>query len=194
MANLVKNKKTQKLDPRAITFWGFIGAITLILIIVLIVTFVQNLQLKDKDDLEYLQGNEIFNCDENQYFVIVYDFELDADEEELDYFEEVVLNYQTFLKRHYGDKIDDIEYAHKLYAVDSADPDNYRAIVKDVKESNIDGTSAVTNSFGSQDELLRISEIDLPVLLIIENGVVTSHKKGIGSICGYLQDIIDMYK
>jgi len=195
MANLVKNKKTKKLDPRVIGFWSVIAAITLTLIIVLIVVFIQNLQLTDKDDLEYLEGNEIFQCEEQEYFVIIYDFEVE-DEEELDEFEKVILNYQTFLKKHYGDEIDGVEYAHKLYAVDSADPDNYKAIVKDVKNSNYKGTSAVTNSFAESDaELLRIAERDLPTLLVIRDGVVQNASvTGAGSVCDYLQKIIDMYK
>ena len=193
MASLVKNKKKKSINPKAITFWSIIGAITLALIITLIVLFIQNLKLTDKDDLKYLKGNEIYSQEESKYFVLVYDFDVD-DEEALDDFEKVVLNYQTFLKKYYGKKIDSTEYAFKLYAVDSADPSNYKAIVKDVKESNIKGTTAVTNSFATDGELLRIAESDLPTLLVIENGKVTSYETGIGSVCNYLQKIIDKYE
>ena len=194
MANLVKNKRTKKLDPRVIGFWSIIAAITITLIIVLIVSFVKNLQETDKDDLEYLVGNEIFKCEEQEYFVIIYDFEVE-DEEELDEFERVILNYQTFLKKHYGDKIDGIEYAHKLYAVDSADPDNYKAIVKDVKDSNYKGTSVVTDGFVDASQKLRIAESDLPTLLVIKDGVVQDASvTGVGEVCNYLQEIIEMYK
>lgn len=192
MASLVKNKKKNTISPKAITFWSIIGAITLALIITLIVLFIQNLQLTDKDDLKYLEGNEIFSQEESKYFVLVYDFEVD-DEEALDDFEKVVLNYQTFLKKYYGNKIDGTEYAFKLYAVDSANPSNYKAIVKDVKESNITGTTAVTNSFANPDTLLRIAESDLPTLLVIENGEVASYKTGFGNVQKYLQEIIDKY-
>lgn len=192
MATLIKNNKKNKISPKAITFWSIISAITLVLIITLIVLFIQNLQLTDKDDLKYLEGNEIFSQEENKYFVLVYDFEVD-DEEALDDFEKIILNYQTFLKKYYGNKIEGTEYAFKLYAVDSADPSNYKAIVKDVKESNINGTSAVTNSFATPEELLRIAESDLPTLLIIENGQVASYKTGIGNVSKHLQEIIDMY-
>ena len=192
MATLIKNKKKNTINPKAITFWSIISAITLALIITLIVLFIQNLQLTDKDDLKYLKGNEIFSQEESKYFVLVYDFDVD-DEEALDDFEKVVLNYQTFLKKYYGNKIEGTEYAFKLYAVDSADPSNYKAIVKDVKESNITGTSAVTNSFATSEELLRIAESDLPTLLVIENGEVSSYKTGFGNVSKYLQEIIDMY-
>lgn len=192
MASLIKNKKKNTISPKAITFWSIISAITLALIITLIVLFIQNLKLTDKDDLKYLEGNEIFSQEESKYFVLVYDFEVD-DEEALDDFEKVVLNYQTFLKKYYGKEIDDTEYAFKLYAVDSANPSNYKAIVKDVKESNITGTSAVTNSFATQEELLRIAESDLPTLLVIEDGKVASYKTGFGNVSKHLQEIIDMY-
>ena len=192
MATLIKNKKKNTINPKAITFWSIISAITLALIITLIVLFIQNLQLTDKDDLKYLKGNEIFSQEESKYFVLVYDFDVD-DDEALDDFEKVVLNYQTFLKKYYGNKIEGTEYAFKLYAVDSADPSNYKAIVKDVKESNITGTSAVTNSFATSEELLRIAESDLPTLLVIENGEVSSYKTGFGNVSKYLQEIIDMY-
>ena len=193
MANLVKNKKNKKINPRVVTFWSIISAITLALLISVIVLFIQNLELTSKDDLKYLEGNEIFNQKEEKYFVLVYGFDV-QNEEELDDFEKVVLNYQTFLKKHYGDKIEGTEYAFRLYAVDSAKPSNYKAIVKGVKESNITGATAVTNSFSSSsDELLRISENDLPTLLIIENGEVINYKSGVGNIQKYLQEIIDKY-
>ena len=192
MATLIKNKKKNTISPKAITFWSIICTITLALIITLVVMFIQNLQLTSKDDLTYLQGNEIFSQEESTYFVLVYDFEVE-DEEELDDFEKIILNYQTFLKKYYGKKIDGSEYAYKLYAVDSADPSNYKAIVKDTKESVITGTTAVTNSFASSDKLLRIAESDLPTLLVIEDGEVISYKTGMGNVSKYLQEIIDKY-
>ncbi len=193
MAKLIQSNKKNKISPKAITFWSIISAITVALIVTLIVLFIQNLQLTAKDDLKYLEGNEIFSQEEGTYFVLVYDFEVE-DEEELDDFEKVVLNYQTFLKKYYGDKIDGAEYAFKLYAVDSANPSNYKAIVKDVKESNISGTTAVTNSFATDSKtLLRIAESDLPTLLVIKDGKVDSYKTGFGNVSKYLQEIIDKY-
>ena len=193
MAELIRSKKGQKLDPKAVVFWSIIGAITVALLVSLIVIFVQNLQITNKEKFTYLEGNEIFNCEQEEYFVVVYDFDLETDKTE-DEFEKVLLNYLTFLKKYYGNKIEDVEYAHKLYAVDSSAEANYKAIVKDTKESNIDGTTAVTNTFVDSDQLLRIASKDLPTLLVVRDGVIAEHKTGEDAISKYLQEIIDKYK
>ena len=100
MSTLVKNKKKQSLSPKAAIFWSLICAITLVLVVSLIVLFIQNYKANSKDDIEYLTGNEIFTQKEDTYFVLVYDFNTPEEDEELEYFDKVVLNYQSFLKKY----------------------------------------------------------------------------------------------
>ena len=193
MSKFVRNKKSQKLDPKAIFFWGAIAAITLALIISLIVVFVQQYKATDKDDIEYLTRNEIYLQEENKYFVLVYGFNAE-DSEELEYFEEVVLSYQTFLKKYYGKKVDGEEKAFKLYGVDTENPSNYLIVVDKADKQNILDTTSVKDSFITDETtFLRIFKDNLPTLLVVENGVVTDYHQGESTICKFLDEIMKLY-
>ena len=196
MSTLVKNKKKQSLSPKAAIFWSLICAITLVLVVSLIVLFIQNYKANSKDDIEYLTGNEIFTQKEDTYFVLVYDFNTPEEDEELEYFDKVVLNYQSFLKKYEGKKVNGEEKAFKLYGVDTALPENYKIVVSKEDEEKISGTSKITDAFISDTDssLLRIYEKHLPTLLVITEGKVTNYVTGRGSISKYLQEIIDLYE
>ena len=191
MSNLVKNKKGQKVNPKLVVFWSIISAITIGLVVTLIVLFIQNLSLNDKDDITYLSGNEIFQQEDNKYYVLVYDF--NSSEDDLDELEEFVLNYQTFLKKYYGKDVNDAVTALKLYGVDTALPINKKIIIENGTE-NIEGATAVTNSLSNDSsKLLRIDDENLPVLLVIENGTVSDYVDTQNGIKNYLQEIIYSY-
>ena len=196
MRTLVKNKKKQSLSPKAAIFWSLICAITLVLVVSLIVLFIQNYKANSKDDIEYLTGNEIFTQKEDTYFVLVYDFNTPEEDEELEYFDKVVLNYQSFLKKYEGKKVNGEEKAFKLYGVDTALPENYKIVVSKEDEEKISGTSKITDAFISDTDssLLRIYENHLPTLLVITEGKVTNYVTGRGSVSKYLQEIIDLYE
>ena len=196
MSTLVKNKKKQSLSPKAAIFWSLICAITLVLVVSLIVLFIQNYKANSKDDIEYLTGNEIFTQKEDTYFVLVYDFNTPEEDEELEYFDKVVLNYQSFLKKYEGKKVNGEEKAFKLYGVDTALPENYKIVVSKEDEEKISGTSKITDAFISDTDssLLRIYENHLPTLLVITEGKVTNYVTGRGSVSKYLQEIIDLYE
>ena len=196
MSTLVKNKKKQTISPKVVVFWSLICAITLVLVVSLIVLFIQNYKANSKDDIEYLTGNDIFAQEESTYFVLVYEFNTPEENDELEYFDKVVLNYQSFLKKYGGKKVDGEEHAFKLYGVDTALPNNYKIIVSDEDDEKISGTSKVTDSFISDTDasLLRIYEDNLPTLLVITEGKVESYVSGRGSVSKYLQEIIDLYE
>ena len=200
MSTLVKNKKKQSLSPKAAIFWSLICAITLVLVVSLIVLFIQNYKANSKDDIEYLTGNEIFTQKEDTYFVssflvgiLIF---LKHENEELEYFDKVVLNYQSFLKKYEGKKVNGEEKAFKLYGVDTALPENYKIVVSKEDEEKISGTSKITDAFISDTDssLLRIYENHLPTLLVITEGKVTNYVTGRGSVSKYLQEIIDLYE
>lgn len=192
MSSLVKSKKNRKISPKLIAFWSIIAAITLGLLIALVVIFIQNLSLNDKDDIEYLSGNEIFKQEDDSYYVLIYDF--DSTEEDIDYVEKVVLEYLTFLKKYEGKELDGKVTALKLYGVDSALPENYAMLVNDVDDENITGASAVFDNLASdKTKLLRVCKSELPVLVTITNGSVSAVTENQNSVLGFLQNIMDSY-
>lgn len=192
MSSLVKSKKNRKISPKLIAFWSIIAAITLGLLIALVVIFIQNLSLNDKDDIEYLSGNEIFKQEDDSYYVLIYDF--DSTEEDIDYVEKVVLEYLTFLKKYEGKELDGKVTALKLYGVDSALPENYAMLVNDEADENITGASAVFDSLASdKTKLLRVCKSELPVLVTITNGSVSAVTENQNSVLGFLQNIMDSY-
>lgn len=192
MSSLVKSKKNRKISPKLIAFWSIIAAITLGLLIALVVIFIQNLSLNDKDDIEYLSGNEIFKQEDDSYYVLIYDF--DSTEEDIDYVEKVVLEYLTFLKKYEGKELDGKVTALKLYGVDSALPENYAMLVNDEADENITGASAVFDNLASdKTKLLRVCKSELPVLVTITNGSVSAVTENQNSVLGFLQNIMDSY-
>ena len=192
MSSLVKSKKNRKISTKLIAFWSIIAAITLGLLIALVVIFIQNLSLNDKDDIEYLSGNEIFKQEDDSYYVLIYDF--DSTEEDIDYVEKVVLEYLTFLKKYEGKELDGKVTALKLYGVDSALPENYAMLVNDEADENITGASAVFDNLASdKTKLLRVCKSELPVLVTITNGSVSAVTENQNSVLGFLQNIMDSY-
>lgn len=192
MGNLVKKKKNNKISPKVIAFWSIIGAITVALVVTLIVLFVQNYRLKDQDDIECVSGVEIFNQEEDKYYVLVYNFE--SNEENVDEFEEFILSYLTFLKKYGGDEYNGEVTALNLYGADTSLRDNNKIITSDESKENITGAYAITDSLsGSTSGLLRIYDENLPILLVIENGKVVDYKETQGTIQQFLNEIIKNY-
>lgn len=192
MGNLVKKKRNNKISPKVIAFWSIIGAITVALVVTLIVLFVQNYRLKDQDDIECVSGVEIFNQEEDKYYVLVYNF--DSKEENVDEFEDFVLSYLTFLKKYGGEEYNGEVTALNLYGADTSLRDNNKIITSDESKENITGAYAITDSLsGSTSGLLRIYDGNLPILLIIEDGKVVDYKETQGTIQQFLNEIIKNY-
>lgn len=175
----LKSNKKQKVSVKTYVFWGSVFAAVLVLIILLVINAANNRTINNFDSMDYVKGNQVFTVDEDEYFVLFYDF---AGEKRMEEFDNVVLKYLQYQRNNklkatpvYGADLD--EYSNKLFIYDS---------------SNIEGTTTYPgNTFVdvTDSSVLRFKNDDIPLLILIKDGEVTNSYEGETAVKEYLSKL-----
>lgn len=176
--NLKSNKKN-KISAKTYIFWGCVAAAVITLLVLLTVSALQRRDVRSFDSLEYVEREGIFNQNEQEYYVLFYDF---AGEKHMEEFDNVVLKYMQYVrnnskaKKIFGADLD--EYSNKLLIYDG-DP-------------NIEGTTTYPgNTFvdAFNSSVLRFSNDDTPLLVVVKEKTITKYYSGETEIKEFLSNL-----
>ena len=70
----LKNNKKNKISKKTYIFWGSVASIVLFLIVSLVIFAVRNQSIVNYDGLDYLEGQEFFQQEEDSYLILFYVF------------------------------------------------------------------------------------------------------------------------
>lgn len=183
-AKTLKNNKKTKISKKSYIFWGAIAAAVILLIVSLIIFALNNRGIVNYENVEFLDGQEIYEQEEDKYLVLFYNFEYEKD---METFDNTVYTYLEYYRNNSSK-----DGVLKMYGAD-CDTETNRVVLVD-GSSNIQGT--IKHPFGAPSwtnpdasTILKINNSEVPVLLIISEGSVTDYKTGETAINIYLQSL-----
>ena len=150
-----------------------------VLIIFFVVSAVQRKDIKNFDSLEYVERSGIFNQEENEYYVLFYDY---ANEKRMEEFDNVVLKYMQYVRNS--------SKATKLYGADLDEYSNQIMIYDG--DANIEGTTTYPgNTFVDfyDSSVLRFSSDDVPLLVVVKEKTITKYYSGETEIKEFLSKL-----
>lgn len=174
-----KLRKKKNVSSKAVVFWSAMGVLLLVLITLLVVRIAQTREVSSYKNVEMISGQEMFAQEESTYYVLFFDFE---DTKENESFNGGMYKYLTY----YRDNLK----ATKLYGMDSNATENAKCYTTSTEK--ITGAKEFPNYLNNDSStVLKVKETSLPLLLIIEDGEVSSHKSGESEILSYLRGIMN---
>ena len=181
----LKSNKKREISAKTFVFWGVMAAIVIFLLTLLIIRIVQKKNINSYDKVDALVGQEVFNQSEDNYFVLVYDY---AGDEAMEDFDKTMFSYLTYYRDNSSESKNG---AYKLYKFDITNKVNATCIGD---ESNLTGASlfpSPNQKFNSDTTgLLTVATEELPILLVISNGSVSSYYKGVTDILTHINSLI----
>lgn len=183
-AKTLKNNKKTKISKKSYIFWGAIAAAVILLIVSLIIFALNNRGIVNYENVEFLDGQEIYEQEEDKYLVLFYNFNYEKD---METFDNTMYTYLEYYRNNSSK-----DGVLKMYGAD-CDTETNRVVLVD-GDSNIQGTTK--HPFGAPSwtnpdatTILKINETSVPVLLVVTDGTVTDYKTGETAISVYLQTI-----
>lgn len=151
----LSNNKDNNL--KIITFWFFIGIVTIAFIIMLIFNLPTR-RIKSLSQITHLKMNELFTQKEEIYYVYVYDSSNLIEEGKNHNLKPVILDYANFVR---ANKLDD----YKIYCFDINYPSH-------------EGVKSFEHApYGIDNfEHFTVDAHDLPILITIEGGSIQDRK------------------
>ena len=188
----LKNNKKNKISKKTYIFWGSVASIVLFLIVSLVIFAVRNQSIVNYDGLDYLEGQEFFQQEEDSYLILFYDFKY---EKEFESFDNDFYSYLEYYRDHKGK-----EGVLKVYGADCTTTVNKTIVVDNESDTKINGTTkhpagVPIGTDISDPSILKIAYSKLPVLLIVttneETGIkeISAYKSGETDIKTYLQGL-----
>ena len=182
MNSKIKSNKKSSVPVKSVVFWSIMGAVVLGLIIMFVVRAVQKKDITSYSKVESVQGQELFAQSEDEYYVLVYDFEQD---EAMEDFDKTVFQYLTYYR-------DNKTKANKLYKFDIDDLINKMCLGD---ECNLVGTTSfpTPNQKFTKDTSTIISVVsaECPVLLVVSGGTITNAFEGSSEVLTQLNSIMN---
>lgn len=181
MNNKLRKKKT--VSKKAIFFYSAMGVLVIILFTLLIVRVTQSRDVSSYANLEMINGQSMFNQEEDTYYVLFYNFEESKENES---FDKGMYQYLTYVR--------DNAKAVAIYGMDSDNAGNKFCFT--TGSEKIDGANQFPNAMNEGEAtVLKINEDDLPMLfeLKLSDGKyeISSHKHGESEILAYLKDVMN---
>lgn len=185
-AKVLKNNKKNKISKKSYIFWGAVAAAVIVLIISLVVFAMRNRSIVNYEGVTFLEGQDFYKQEEDKYLILFYDFKYEKDFEAFD------KDVYTYLEYYRDNKNKD--GVLKLYGANCTTDINRQVIVDSETEANINGTTKHPRGvpFGtdlSDSSILRISETQLPILLVVSENSISEYKTGETAIKEYLQQL-----
>ena len=181
----LKNNKKREVSAKTFVFWGIMAAIVVFLLTLLIIRIAQKKNITSYDRVDELVGQEIFTQEEDTYFVLVYDY---ASDEAMEDFDKTMFAYLTYRR---DNKNADKDGAYKLYKFDITNKVNATCLGDNSDLSGASLFPTPNQKFSSDTTgLLTIASEDLPILLVISNGAVSSYYKGVTDILTEINSLI----
>lgn len=173
-----KFKKKKNVSKKSIIFWSLMGLILLTLLTVLIVKVAQTREISSYNKLEMITGPDLFNQDDEKYFVLVYNYN---GEKDLETFDKSMFKYFTYHR--------DNGKATNIYGMDIDENQNKPCLITTESKQSVSGATEFPNrTNGSNSTVLKIYEENTPMLLVISGGSVTEYKTGENEIMSYIKD------
>lgn len=173
-----KFKKKKSVSKKSIIFYSFMGVVVLTLLAILVVKLAQTRDVNSYDRLEMITGPDLFNIEEDEYFVLVYNFN---GEKEYETFDNSVFKYLTFER--------DNRKATSIYGMDIDENQNKPCIVGETDTQSVSSATQFPNRNNTgASGVLYIRETNLPMLLVITDGKVSAYKTGETEILNFIKE------
>ena len=154
------------------------GVVVLTLLAILVVKLAQTRDVNSYDRLEMITGPDLFNIEEDEYFVLVYNFN---GEKEYETFDNSVFKYLTFER--------DNRKATGIYGMDIDENQNKPCIVGETDTQSVSSATQFPNRNNTgASGVLYIRETNLPMLLVITDGKVSAYKTGETEILNFIKE------